>query len=172
VHGDTSDVPVEMQEAFNPYRFESFAIRSDSGGIGKFRGGVGVVKTYRVTAPCRLNLKIDRTKCLPWGLNGGGEGLAANVEIRRATGEVLQVLKGDNELGIGDVVVVSSGGGGGYGNAWERGLDAVQRDHALGYVSRDSALRDYGVVFKDATTIDVAQTSSRRIAMKEASHAE
>ena len=173
VHGDTSDVPVEMQEAFNPYRLESFAIRTDSGGVGKFRGGVGVVKTYRVTAPCRVNLKIDRTKCLPWGLNGGGEGLPANVEIRRATGEVLQVLKGDNELRVGDVVVVSSGGGGGYGHAWERELDAVRRDLALGYVSIESAQRDYGVVFNDDATIDAAATESRRAAMKEeVSHVE
>ncbi len=84
---------------------------------------------------------------------------------------MLHVLKGDNELRVGDVVVVSSGGGGGYGRAWERELDAVRRDLALGYVSKESAQRDYGVAFKD-TTIDVAETSSRRVAMKEASHAE
>ena len=88
VHGDTSDVPVEMQEAFHPYRFESYALRPDSGGPGEFRGGVGIVKTYRITGPCRINLKIERTKCPPWGLLGGGEGKTAEVEIRRAAGEI------------------------------------------------------------------------------------
>jgi len=167
VHGDTSDVPIEMQEAFNPYRFESFAIRKDSGGVGRFRGGVGVVKTYRITAPCRLNLKIDRTKCLPWGLAGGGDGQPASVTIRRAGGEVLHVLKGDNELHVGDQVVVSSGGGGGYGPAWMRDLEAVQRDLAQGYVSPERAFQDYGVVVGCDGLVDAAATTKRRLSMKE-----
>jgi N-methylhydantoinase B len=172
VHGDTSDVPVEMQEAFNPYRFESYAIRADSGGVGRFRGGVGVVKTYQVTAPCRLNLKIDRTKCLPWGLEGGGDGMPANVEIRRTNGDVVQALKGDHELRPGDVVVVSSGGGGGFGDAWDRDLELVARDVQQGYVSPGSAERDFGVVFAADMSIDVPVTKIRRNLSSKVRHAQ
>ena len=172
VHGDTSDVPIEMQEAFNPYRFESFSIRRDSAGPGKFRGGVGVVKRYRVTAACRLNLKIDRTKCLPWGLNGGGDGRPAQVEIHRASGEVLHVLKGDNELRTGDVVVVCSGGGGGFGRAIERDVTAVIRDLTLGYISTDSAHDHYGVVVRVDGSIDATATAARRQSMREVLHAQ
>ena len=179
VHGDTSDVPVEMQEAFHPYRFESYALRPDSGGPGEFRGGVGIVKTYRITGPCRINLKIERTKCPPWGLLGGGEGKTAEVEIRRAAGEiaageiigklagdvsdnVLRVFKGDHALGAGDQVVIRSGGGGGFGPAWKRDLTTVARDLATGCVSRAAARRDYGVVTDDDGSIDNAATQALR----------
>jgi N-methylhydantoinase B len=162
VHGDTSDVPVEMQEAFHPYRFESYALRPDSGGPGEFRGGVGIIKTYCITGPCRINLKIERTKCPPWGLLGGGEGKTAEVEIRKADGSVLKVFKGDHPLVAGDQVVIRSGGGGGFGPAWKRDLAAVQRDLTTGCVSREAARRDYGVVTRDDGSIDVAATQHSR----------
>ena len=162
VHGDTSDVPVEMQEAFHPYRFESYELRPDSGGPGARRGGLGVVKTYRITAPCRLNLKIERTECPPWGLAGGMDGKPADVEIRRAGGEVARVLKGDHGLAAGDVVVIRSGGGGGYGPPWRREPELVARDVALGCVTRGAAERDYGVVVREDGSIDSAATERRR----------
>ncbi|CAN5749047.1 hypothetical protein BH09PSE5_BH09PSE5_01730 [soil metagenome] len=162
VHGDTSDVPVEMQEAFHPYRLVSYAIRQDSAGAGRFRGGVGVVKTYHVTAPCRLNLKIDRTKCLPRSLAGGGEGKVADVEIRRAYGEVSNVLKGDHELRLGDVVVVSTGSAGGYGPAWERDVALVAHDLKQRYISVDGARTEFGVVARADRSVDKAATEALR----------
>jgi N-methylhydantoinase B len=162
VHGDTSDVPVEMQEAFHPYRFESYALRPDSGGPGEFRGGVGIVKTYRITGPCRINLKIERTKCPPWGLLGGGEGKTAEVEIRKTDGSVLKVFKGDHPLVAGDQVVIRSGGGGGFGPAWKRDLAAVQKDLITGCVSREAARRDYGVATLDDGSIDFESTQQLR----------
>lgn len=164
-HGDTSNVPVEMQEAFCPYVFESYAMRPDSGGPGRFRGGLGVEKVYRITAPCRLNLKIERTKCPPWGLRGGKPGAVSDVEIRRAGGEVLRVLKGDHPLGPGDIVVVRTAGGGGFGPPWERETWRVHEDVQLGYVSRDAARKDYSVAIRDDGTTDEAATARLRSAM-------
>ncbi len=162
VHGDTSDVPVEMQEAFHPYRFESYEIREDSAGPGRLRGGVGVVKTYRITGPCRLNLKIDRTKCPPWGLAGGSEGKTADVEIRSRSGDVLRVLKGDHALNEGDQVVIKTGGGGGYGPAVERDPACVRRDLENGYISSASAGADYRVVFDASGGVDESATAALR----------
>lgn len=164
-HGDTSNVPVEMQEAFCPYLFDSYAMRPDSGGPGRFRGGLGVEKVYRITAPCRLNLKIERTKCPPWGLRGGRSGAVSDVEIRRAGGDVLRVLKGDHALGPGDVVVVLSAGGGGFGPPWEREAWRVCEDVHLGYVSCDAARKEYGVVIRADGTADEAETAQLRSAM-------
>ncbi len=135
VHGDTSDVPVEMQEALFPYRIESYAIRADSAGAGRQRGGNGLAKRYRITAPCSVNLKFDRTKCAPWGIEGGGDGMPGSVEITGEAGDVRQVLKGNHALRTGDVVTVLTAGGGGYGPAHERAPADARRDIEYGYVS-------------------------------------
>ena len=163
-HGDTSNVPVEMQEAFCPYLFESYSMRPDSGGPGRFRGGLGVEKVYRITAPCQLNLKIERTKCPPWGLRGGKPGTVSDVEIRRVGGDALHVLKGNHFLGTGDVVVVRTAGGGGFGPPWEREAWRVVDDVRLGYVSRAAAQTDYGVVIRDEGMADAAATALLRSA--------
>jgi len=162
VHGDTSDVPIEMQEAFNPYWLESYAIRADSAGPGKFRGGLGVIKTYRITAPCHVNLKIDRTKCPAWGLAGGGEGAISSVEMIALSGDVRRALKGDYALNEGDRVVISTAGGGGYGSAWERDIDAVLRDVRHGYVSAQAARERYGVVLDKSGSLDIDATQDLR----------
>jgi N-methylhydantoinase A/oxoprolinase/acetone carboxylase beta subunit/N-methylhydantoinase B/oxoprolinase/acetone carboxylase alpha subunit len=165
VHGDTSDVPVEMQEAFNPYRFESYAIRTDSGGAGRNRGGLGVVKTYRITSPCNVNLKFDRTKCPPWGLAGGEEGLPGGVEIRGSGGETRKVLKGDHPLGPGDLMIVTTGGGGGYGTPRQRPVELVRDDVRHGYVSAAAAAERYGVVVRNDGAVDRTATEMQRRSM-------
>jgi N-methylhydantoinase B len=164
-HGDTSSVPVEMQEALCPYLFQSYSMLQDSGGPGRFRGGLGVEKVYRMTGPCHLNLKFERTKCPPWGLDGGKQGMVSDVQIRRVGGDVLHVLKGFHSLGPGDVVVVHTAGGGGFGPPWEREVSRVVDDVHLGYVSHAAAQKDYGVVVRYDGIPDMDATSRLRSAM-------
>lgn len=164
VHGDTANVPIEMQETFYPYRFESYALRTDSGGPGRYRGGLGVDKVYRVVAPCRINLRIERTKCPPWGLHGGLPAKTSLVEIHRADGRVEHVLKGNHALGTGDRVRVLTAGGGGYGPPGERALERVSEDVRLGYVSRESARADYGVAIREDGSVDRQDTQQLRAA--------
>ena len=165
-HGDTANVPVEMQEMMCPYYFESYSMRTDSGGPGRKRGGLGVVKTYRIHGPCRINLKIDRTKCAPWGLNGGGTAVTSEIEIRRADGTVERHLKGDHGLETGDVVVVRTAGGGGYGPACERSVSEVEDDVRLGYVSVRAARESYGVALNSEGHVDQEVTAKLRVALK------
>jgi len=120
------------------------------------------VKVYRITAPCFLNLKIERTKCPPWGLRGGKPGIVSEVEIRRAGGEVLHALKGNHALGPGDVVVVRTAGGGGFGPPWEREVSRVADDVSLGYVSRTAARDAYGVVIGGDGMVDPNATALLR----------
>ncbi len=166
VHGDTSNVPVEMQEAFCPYEFESYELRADSGGPGRRRGGLGVVKVYRVIHPCRINLKIDRTRCAPWGVAGGSSGRVSEIELQRVDGRIDRVLKGDHPLDPGDRVVVRTAGGGGFGPPWEREIDRVQEDLELGYISEKSARDDYGVVFHAGGQPDLSATAVLRQKMQ------
>ena len=162
VHGDTSDVPVEMQEAFHPYRLQAYEIRTDSAGAGHLRGGVGAIKRYLITAPCQLNLKIDRTKCPPWGLHGGLDGQTADVEIIRTDGTVERVFKGNHHLRVNDRVVIKSGGGGGFGDPFKREFEKIEHDLQNGYISIDQAQATYQVVVGASFDIDRAKTQLLR----------
>ncbi len=162
VHGDTGNVPIEMQEINFPYRLEFYALRQDSGGAGRFRGGLGMVKSYLVEGPCRINLKIDRTKCRAWGLDGGLEGVPSEIEINRVSGLVERPLKGDHPLSAGDRVIVKTAGGGGYGSPRERDPHLVAQDVRCGYVSVESAREDYGVVLMSSGEIDEEATAHIR----------
>jgi N-methylhydantoinase B len=146
-HGDTRIIPLELQETVLPVRIEEFALREDSAGAGKFRGGLGFRKTYRVLAPCELQTNLDRTKFPPWGVQGGGEakpGRFTVVDERTGERKAIGKEKGFS-LRAGDVVCVETGGGGGYGPPGERPLALIQRDLDAGYVSVAAAERDYGV---------------------------
>jgi N-methylhydantoinase B len=146
-HGDTRIIPLELQETLYPYRYEELSLRQDSGGPGRFRGGMGFVKRYRILADCVLRTNLDRTRCAPWGVCGGMAGASGRVVvIRQGETAAIDGNKTDElELHAGDAVLVEVGGGGGYGSPRERPVEDVLRDVRRGYVSAESALRDYGV---------------------------
>jgi N-methylhydantoinase B len=146
-HGDTRLIPVELQEASLPIRIEELALRTDSGGAGTFRGGLGFRKTYRILAPCMMQTNLDRTRFPPWGVRGGREARPGRFTLTRAvTGERALIGKEKGlALAVGDVVCVETGGGGGYGPPSGRARALIQRDLDSGYVSRAAAERDYGV---------------------------
>ena len=146
-HGDTRIIPLELQESTLPVRIEAFALREDSGGAGKFRGGLGFRKHYRILAPCTIQTNLDRTKFPPWGVQGGREGRPGRfLLVDGARGEPRAI---DKEKGLalaaGDLVCVETGGGGGYGPPRERALALIQRDLDAGYITPAAAERDYGV---------------------------
>jgi N-methylhydantoinase B len=167
-HGDVPDIPVEMQEALYPFILVGKELRPDSGGPGRRRGGLGVVKTYRILAPCNVSLKFERGQCPPWGLMGGGAGASPFVEIRRAAGEVLRVWKGTYALEKGDTMRVVAGGGGGFGPPWEREPDRVLADIAEGYVTPAQAAEAYGILVEADGSLDIAATERRRAELRAA----
>jgi N-methylhydantoinase B len=144
VHGDTVDVPAEMQEGLYPLRLENYSLRPDSGGAGRHRGGLGIEKLYRVLAPCRVAITIERSLCAPWGLFGAEAGKTGFVEIRRPGHPPEIVLKGDVPLAPGDLVYVATAGGGGYGIPSERRSEDIEADVRAGYVTEAAAQQAYG----------------------------
>jgi N-methylhydantoinase B len=147
-HGDTRLIPIELQESMYPYRVEEFCLRQDSGGPGKWRGGLGFEKQYVLLAPCELWANFDRIGCPPWGVQGGKTAKSGQVLIfRNGKPEPELLYKTENcPLQAGDRVRISTGGGGGYGDPRERPIELVHRDVIRGFVSQESAREDYGVM--------------------------
>ena len=146
--GDTHNSPVEATEVKLPILIERYALRPDSGGAGRHRGGLGVSRRMRALAPVNVVTRMERTKCAPWGLQKGLAGLPNRIRIERADGTAVDPPNGKLQatlLAPHDVLVVESGGGGGFGDPRERSRDAVRSDVRRGYVTREAALRDYGM---------------------------
>ncbi len=148
-HGDTRLIPIELQESMYPFRVEEFRLRQDSGGAGKWRGGLGFEKQYVLLAPAELWANFDRIGCPPWGVQGAKEAKSGQVLIYQDGNSEPELLyKTENRpLRAGDRVCMATGGGGGYGDPRERPVELVQRDVVRGFVSVESARDDYGVVF-------------------------
>jgi N-methylhydantoinase B len=149
-HGDTRLIPIELQESMYPYRVEEFCLRQDSGGPGKWRGGLGFDKQYVLLAPCELWANFDRIGCPPWGVQGAKAAKSGQVLIFKNGQQDSELLyKTENcPLEAGDRVRMSTGGGGGYGDPGDRPVERVKQDVTRGFVSVQSARDDYGIVIK------------------------
>jgi len=151
--GDTHNSVIESQEAKLPVLIEEYALRTDSGGAGEHRGGLGCALRVRVEGPMSLSVYTERTKCPPWGLLGGLAGLPNGIRVVHPDGTEFAPPNGKIgafPLQAGDAFVVEAGGGGGYGDPRDRPRAAVRDDLRRGYISRESALRDYGLTEDEA----------------------
>lgn len=154
--------PVEVLEAKSSMIIDHYGYRTDTGGAGRHRGGVGVSRSYRFTAPATGICLVYKTKTDPWSIGGGGEGRPNRVVLNPGTPR--EVVQGGsyNRLDAGDVLVNQTGGGGGYGHPFDRDPSAVARDVRNGFVSSQSARQDYGVVVTAEFGVDHAATAAIR----------
>jgi N-methylhydantoinase B len=144
-HGDTRLIPIELHEASYPFLIESFGLRTDSGGPGEFRGGLGLERRYLMLAPARISTRFERTLCPAWGMNGGGDGARGHAQIERADGTTQEALKETLMLNAGDRVRIHTGGGGGFGDPSKRNRERLRSDVMRGYVSAEAARNIYGL---------------------------
>lgn len=137
------NVSTEVIESVSPIVFHERELRPDSGGAGRYRGGLGQVIRFevRTDGPCTLSAMYDRIIFAPRGSAGGGEG-AGGAAI--AQGERRLSPKGRSTIECGEQVTLLLPGGGGHGPASERVSTAIEADIADGYVSPRSAEEDYG----------------------------
>lgn len=163
-HGDTRNVPIEVEETFYPLHVELYEWRADTGGAGEFRGGLGLRKVYRVIQDCEFVSAFERTKCPPWGLFGGKSGQTADARVRQSdTGETRSYRKVTGlALRAGATVELLSAGGGGRGLPTKRTPERVLEDVREGYVTIEGARRDYGVVV-DANTLSIDIQATRAL---------
>lgn len=140
VNGSLRDLPVEVLETLYPLRVHRYAIREDSGGRGKWRGGNGVVREYEALADLDLSLWWERSETPAWGAFGGSAGAAPRVTVNPGRDDELRMLKANaRPIQAGAIIRCESGGGGGYGDPRERDRAAVDADVAAGMLSRDAA---------------------------------
>jgi N-methylhydantoinase B len=142
-------------------------MRDDSGGAGRFRGGLGHYRDFRIIDhETRITGTFERSACPPWGL-AGGKAAATNVLVVNPGREDERSWQKTAALPLrpGDTVSIRTGGGGGYGPPTERDPAAVQADVRNGYVSRDAAAREYGVILTDSLEVDESATEELRNAM-------
>ena len=159
------NIPVEALEMDSPLRIRKFHSRSDSGGPGEFRGGLGAEKVFEVReGSVAVTLRGERFVTQPWGLFGGKAAASAEAWIERQGGSVEHILsKRVFTLEAGDRLHFLTPGGGGYGDPLKRDAEQVRIDVLDRKVSRAQAREAYGVVLADPDlAVDAAATRRRR----------
>lgn len=162
--GDTHNSPCEQLESKYPILVERHALRVDSGGAGKFRGGLGTEVVVRTLSPMYVNVDSDRMHCAPWGLHGGHEGMGNRATVRIDGAEVSSANSKirNVQLKPGDAFLLRAGGGGGFGSPIERDPALVARDVREGYISEAVARDVYRVAFDGQGGVDQAATAKLR----------
>ena len=155
--------PIEIHESEFPLRITRFEVTPDSGGPGKFRGGMGSTREYQVltdaVVPVRSLKGSLRSKLPPWGIFGGRPAQVGNVFVNG-----VEVPHDAREVALKpeDVVRVQTNAGGGYGNPFERDPELVLNDVREQYVTLEGARRDYGVAI-DPTNLVVDDEATRKL---------
>jgi N-methylhydantoinase B len=164
-HGqNTENAPVEETELNYPVRITRYELFDDSGGAGRYRGGLGLRRDYLFPDhSATFTVLADRDRFGPWGLFGGKPGQRAEY-VLNPDGEARRLgSKVTLELRPGDVVSYRTCGGGGYGKPEERGPQRVLADVREGKVSVQQAREAYGVsIDPDGLTIDEKETARLR----------
>jgi N-methylhydantoinase B len=139
---NTSNLPVEGLEPEYPLMVERYELVNDSGGAGRFRGGMGLRRRIRIEHDdCAVSIHSSRELSSPWGLKGGLEGGRYRAMTEGAGGPLVH---GDGMFETGDCVEVITPGAGGYGPPGERESERVKQDLADERISRKTAEAIYG----------------------------
>ncbi|MGG5821448.1 hydantoinase B/oxoprolinase family protein [Falsiroseomonas sp. HW251] len=155
--------PIEFLESDMPVRIRTYAIRCDSGGPGRWRGGCGVVREMEVLVDgCTLNTRMDNVANPPWGVKGGRSGRPGRFVMNPGTPEERELPRLAQGIPTkkGDVVRLESTGGGGWGHPYDREAWRVRQDVLGGFVSVEAARADYGVVLKDGKEREVDEQAT------------
>jgi N-methylhydantoinase B len=158
------NTPIEITEAEVPIEFVRYGLLQDSGGAGRWRGGLATALDFKVFAPnTRITARNrDRSRFRPWGTLGGKAGAPSDFIVN--PGAPNERILGNTDFVVadpGDVIHIHSPGGGGRGDPFEREPQRVLMDVERGYVSAEAARQHYGVAIRDGK-VDAAETSRLR----------
>ncbi len=159
------NTPIEITETEVPVEFVKYGLAPDTGGAGRWRGGLATEMAFRVFAPdTRITARNrDRSRFRPWGVLGGRAAGLAEMVVNPGTPDARRMGSADTAiLQPGDVLSIRSAGGGGRGDPMSRETWRVAQDVARGHVSEEAARRDYGVVMQGGE-VDETATAALRV---------
>ncbi|MFT4042374.1 MAG: hydantoinase B/oxoprolinase family protein [Gordonia sp. (in: high G+C Gram-positive bacteria)] len=139
------NTPIEVLEHKATLLHHRLELIPDSGGAGKFRGGVGVLREVEFVENGEVLSMKKKTKTRPWALAGGQEPEPSAMILWPETDRARRVGMYRAVMSAGDRFLNTTAGGGGYGNPLERDPDSVVADVLDGYVSADVACELYGI---------------------------
>lgn len=145
---NTANAPIEIIELEHPLSVDKYALVEDSGGAGKYRGGVGLTREITVLAESACSARSMRPKIKPYGLFGGEGGGTDSGGIILSDGKLVRVSR---DVKPGNKLFIRSCGGGGWGDPLERDVKKVEWDALNGYISLESAREKYGCVLDPKT---------------------
>ena len=161
----TSNLPIEAMEIEYPMMADRLEYVTDSGGAGRYRGGLGIRKDYRLLGDSYVATHSNRHRIPGPGLHGGGPGALTSI-VQNPDKEKSTILPREAAfipVKSDEVVSIITGGGGGYGDPYERDADLVLRDAINGKISVAEAQRGYGVVLDlDSRRVDQHATDELR----------
>jgi N-methylhydantoinase B len=159
-----SNTPVEVLEAQHPIRIDEYALVPDSCGAGHWRGGLGLRRRYTLlNAEATLQLRSDRMRFLPYGLQGGKPANPTRNILNPDGENRAMPAKFSMTLRRGDVILHEQPGGGGFGDPLTRDPERVAADFANDKITADFARREHGVVIDTSTgKVDVEATRALR----------
>ena len=167
--GDVRNGSIEGIELKCPVLVEGRALRTDSGGAGKYRGGLGIDMRVRNLVEGKWNFElVRRNQCPPWGLWGGEPGEYGMYLVREPGEREFRVAGGAHHAVPVRTEVIVRTGGGGWGDRLERDPIAVRADVQEEFISARSAREHYGVVLTDRLAVDHAATERARNAIRSA----
>jgi N-methylhydantoinase B len=163
-----ANTPIETIEADQPLLVERYGLVPDSGGPGTFRGGLGMIREFRVTAEeATFQLRSDRQNFRPWGAEGGMDGTPTENYINPDTDDRQIPAKYLTTLKKGDLYRLIQAGGGGYGDPLDRDVNAVLEDVEQEKMTVEYVRREYGVVIDPETlNLDPRGTEELRARMR------
>ncbi|MGZ3310517.1 MAG: hydantoinase B/oxoprolinase family protein [Xanthobacteraceae bacterium] len=162
--GDVRNGSIEGIELKCPVLVESRALRRDSCGAGKYRGGLGLDMKVRNLVEGKWNFeRTRRSKCPPWGIAGGTAGEPGGNLLKLPGEKAFKWITGANiPVPLNSLAIVRTGGGGGWGDPLERDAALVAADAAEGLISRRAAHELYGVVLRGSMSLDESATQRLR----------
>jgi N-methylhydantoinase B len=162
--GDVRNGSIEGIELKCPVLVESRALRRDSCGAGRYRGGLGLDMKVRNLVEGKWNFERSRrSKCPPWGIAGGTAGEPGGNLLKLPGEKAFKWITGANiPVPLNSQAIVRTGGGGGWGDPLERDAALVVADAAEGLISRRAARELYGVVLRGRMSLDESATQRLR----------
>jgi N-methylhydantoinase B len=164
LYANTRNNPIEDIESHLPLRVDRYEIRDGTAAPGKWRGGVGSIRSFTMMADGGASVEGEGHRFQPWGLGGGRDGTTAALtfEPRGGAPRPLPSKLPHMRAAAGDRFVALGPGGGGYGNPFERTPTQVRDDVLDGYITPAQARADYGVALTAALEIDDTATAALR----------